>query len=351
MNRAFWRRRRVLITGHTGFKGAWLTSWLKESGAEVSGFALAPPTTPNLFDLAGGAEGMRSIQGDVRDEKALRDAYAEAKPEVVIHLAAQSLVRPSYEDPIGTYGTNVMGTVHLLECVRRGSHTRVVVVVTSDKCYENREWLWPYRENEPMGGGDPYSSSKGCAELVTAAYRSSFFSDPSAARISTVRAGNVIGGGDWSRDRLVPDLVRGFSRGTPVLIRNPNAIRPWQFVLDPLNGYLELAERLWDDPSRAGAWNFGPQESEVKPVRWVADRLAKAWGSGAEWRSVPSEGPHEATILKLDSSRARTLLGWEPRLPLDETVSWIADFHKALGGGEAAEAVLRAQVSRFESLD
>src|SRR5664280_393355 len=309
LNSSFWRGKRVLVTGHTGFKGSWLTQWLKRAGADVTGFALAPPTTPSLFDRARVGDGIRSIEGDIRDLDVLTRAVAEAKPGIIIHLAAQSLVRASYDDPVGTYATNVMGTVHLLDVVRRAESVRIVIVVTSDKCYENREWLWPYRENEPMGGKDPYSNSKGCAELVTSAYRTSFFNGASSPRVASVRAGNVIGGGDWAKDRLVPDLVRAFQSATPALIRNPGATRPWQFVLDPLAGYLKLAEALWNDGGFAEGWNFGPYDADVRPVRWIADRLAGAWGDGAAWRTEAGENPPEAVSLKLDSSRARTLLG------------------------------------------
>jgi len=349
LNSSFWRGKRVLVTGHTGFKGSWLTQWLKRAGADGTGFALAPPTTPSLFDRARVGDGIRSIEGDIRDLDALGRAVAEAKPEIVVHMAAQSLVRASYDDPVGTYATNVMGTVHLLDAVRRAGSARVVLVVTSDKCYENREWLWPYRENEPMGGKDPYSSSKACAELVTSAYRASFFNGASSPRVASVRAGNVIGGGDWAKDRLVPDLVRAFQSGTPTVIRNPGATRPWQFVLDPLAGYLRLAEALWNDGTLAEGWNFGPHDADVRPVRWIADRLAGAWGNGAAWRTEAGESPHEAFTLKLDSSRARMLLGWQPRVALESAIDWIVEFQKELDAGGDAAALLDRQIGRFEA--
>jgi len=349
LNSSFWRGKRVLVTGHTGFKGSWLTQWLKRAGAGVAGFALAPPTTPSLFDRARVGDGIRSIEGDIRDLDALTRAVADAKPEIVIHMAAQSLVRASYDDPVGTYATNVMGTVHLLDAVRRAESVRVVIVVTSDKCYENREWPWPYRENEPMGGKDPYSSSKACAELVTSAYRASFFKGVSSPRVASVRAGNVIGGGDWAKDRLVPDLVRAFQSGTPTLIRNPGATRPWQFVLDPLAGYLKLAEALWNDGGLAEGWNFGPYDTDVRPVRWIADRLAGAWGDGAAWRTEAGENPHEAFTLKLDSSRARALLGWQPRVAIESALDWIVEFQKELDAGGDAAALLDRQIGRFEA--
>lgn len=348
VNRDFWRNRRVFVTGHTGFKGSWLTQWLKRAGAGVTGFAFAPPTTPSLFDRARVGDGIRSIEGDIRDLDALTRAAAEAKPEIVIHMAAQSLVRASYDDPVGTYATNVMGTVHLLDAVRHAETVRVVIVVTSDKCYENREWLWPYRENEPMGGRDPYSSSKGCAELVTSAYRTSFFNGASSPRVASVRAGNVIGGGDWATDRLVPDLVRAFQSGTTALVRNPGATRPWQFVLDPLSGYLRLAELLWNDGRLAEGWNFGPQDAD-RPVRWLADRLAGVWGDGAAWRTEAGENPPEAHTLKLDSSRARNLLSWRPRVPLESALDWIVEFQKELDAGGDAAALLDRQIGRFEA--
>lgn len=350
MRPEFWRGKRVLVTGHTGFKGSWLTQWLKRAGGDVAGFAHAPPTTPSLFDRARVGDGIRSIEGDIRDLAVLTRAVADAKPEIIIHMAAQSLVRASYDDPIGTYATNVMGTVHLLDAVRRAESVRVVIVVTSDKCYENREWLWPYRENEPMGGKDPYSSSKGCAELVTSAYRTSFFNGASSPRVASVRAGNVIGGGDWAKDRLVPDLVRAFQSGTPALIRNPGATRPWQFVLDPLAGYLKLAEVLWNDGGLAEGWNFGPHDADVRPVRWIADRLAGAWGDGAAWRTEAGESPPEAFTLKLDSSRARALLGWQPRVALESALDWIVEFQRELDAGGDTAALLDRQIGRFEAM-
>jgi CDP-glucose 4,6-dehydratase len=348
VNASFWRGKRVLITGHTGFKGSWLTHWLQRAGAEVTGFALESPTTPSLFDLARIENRIRSIRGDVRDLDSLRRTVTEANPEIVIHMAAQSLVRASYEDPVGTYGTNVMGTVHLLESIRTIASVRIVVIVTSDKCYENREWDWPYREYEPMGGKDPYSSSKGCAELVTAAYRSSFFTGSNSPRVATVRAGNVIGGGDWSDSRLVPDLIRSFEMGAPAMIRNPTAIRPWQFVMDPLSGYLDLAEALWSNRELASGWNFGPSDADVRPVSWIADHLSRAWGEDAGWRTDGSEHPPEALTLKLDSSRARRLLRWEPRVSLATALEWIVEFHKELIAGGDASELLDSQVARYE---
>jgi CDP-glucose 4,6-dehydratase len=340
---SFWPSRRVFITGHTGFKGSWLALWLHEMGADVTGFALDPPTTPSLFERARIGELIHDHRGDVRDLAATHGKMAAANPEIVFHLAAQSLVRTSYDDPIGTYATNVMGTAHVLEAARR-ARPRVVIVVTSDKCYENREWLWPYREDEPLGGHDPYSSSKACAEIVTAAFRSSFRDGPS---IASVRAGNVIGGGDWAVDRLVPDCVRAFERGQCVKIRNPKATRPWQHVLEPLSGYVILAQRLFTEGERfAGAWNFGPGEDDVVPVATVVDRLANAWGIDHAWEREGQDGPHEAGSLKLDSSRARTLLGWRPRLRLSEALDWVVAWSRE---GDARSATVR-QIDDYRRL-
>jgi CDP-glucose 4,6-dehydratase len=341
VNRDFWRGKRVFVTGHTGFKGSWLVTWLKRLGAHVTGYALAPDETPNLFEAARVAGGIDSRIGDVRHFEPLRAALAGSEAEIVFHLAAQPLVRKSYESPVETYATNVMGTVHVLEAVRALKSVRAVVVVTSDKCYENREWPWPYRENDALGGRDPYSSSKACQELVAAAYRQSF---PGPA-IATARAGNVIGGGDWARDRLVPDLIRAFSAGEPAVIRNPASIRPWQHVLEPLHGYLLLAEKLADGERFPEAWNFGPYEHDVRPVRWIADALAARWSDGAQWQQDGSTHPHEAATLKLDSTRARTLLHWTPRLSLDESLDWIVEWHRAADW----RAITLQQIERYEA--
>ena len=355
MNPAFWKDRRVLITGHTGFKGSWLSLWLQEMGAEVIGYALPPPTQPSLFELAGVAEGMTSVIGDVRDLEGLQNVLTDHRPEIVVHMAAQALVRASYEQPVETYATNVMGTVHLLEAVRRSEGVRVVLVVTSDKCYENREWVWGYRENEPMGGHDPYSSSKGCAELVTAAYRSSFFAPGDYARhgvaVASARAGNVIGGGDWARDRLVPDIMDAFLEGRTARIRNPHAIRPWQHILDPLSGYLCLAERLWEHGSEyAGGWNFGPSTEEARPVGWIAKRLAELWGDDARWETDAGPHPHEAHYLKLDCSKAQTQLRWLPRIPLSVALNRIVAWYQGYRRGESARDITLADIQRFQDL-
>lgn len=350
MNAEFWHGKRVLLTGHTGFKGAWLTLWLRSLGARVTGFSLAPEGKPNLYEAANAGLGIDSIIGDLRDPTAVDAAVSRADPDILLHLAAQALVRRSYADPIGTYATNVMGTVHLLDAVRRRSKARAVVVVTTDKCYENREWVWAYREDESMGGHDPYSSSKGCAELVTAAFRRSYFA-ASTTGIASARAGNVIGGGDWSQDRLIADLIRGFSDGRAVLIRNPESVRPWQHVLDALSGYLLLAEKLHDDPRAfADAFNFGPSTDETVTVRYIADRLVARWGSGACWTQDTVSGPHEAHHLKLDSSKARHALSWRPRLPLDQALDWIVDWHCAHAAGHDMATFTRRQLGDYLAL-
>ena len=325
----FWKGKKVLVTGHTGFKGSWLCLWLQSLGAEVTGYALAPPSNPSLFEEARVAQGMVSLHGDIRDPEQMNRAMAGFQPEVVIHMAAQSLVRHSYLNPVETYATNVMGTVNVLEAVRQTASVRAAVIVTSDKCYENREWVWGYRENEAMGGYDPYSNSKGCAELVTSAYRQSFFRDGSAA-VASARAGNVIGGGDWAADRLVPDMVRAVADRRPVPIRNPHAIRPWQHVLEPLSGYLLLAQKLYEDGTAyAEGWNFGPREDDARPVQWIADQFTGLWGEGASWVLDGAEHPHEAHYLKLDCSKARMRLDWQPKWSLETSLRKIVAWQKA----------------------
>lgn len=354
-DRSFWRGRRVFLTGHTGFKGSWLSLWLDALGANATGYALAPPTQPSLFEQAEVAASIRSICGDIRNFEHLKNAIADCRPEVVIHMAAQSVVRRGYDDPIETYSSNVMGTVHLLEALRQLKLPCVVVNVTSDKCYANREWIWGYRENEPMGGRDPYSNSKGCAELVTTAYRESFFTpaafDRHGVALASARAGNAIGGGDWTADQLIPDLIRAFLAGRSCLIRNPSAMRPWQFVLEPLRGYLLLAERLTQDPSRfASGWNFGPVEDDAEPVSWIADELAHSWGNGAAWVRDAMEHPRENHFLKLDASQAKTVLGWHPALPLRQALYWIVEWYRAYQAGNPLLQRTRAQIERYEAL-
>lgn len=355
MNLQFWKGKKVFLTGHTGFKGGWLSLWLQSLGADVTGYSLQPPTNPSLFDIARVGEGMHSIIGDIRDLSNLQQAMQSANPNIVIHMAAQPLVRLSYKSPVETYATNVMGTVHLLESVRHTSTVRAVVNITTDKCYENKEWVWGYRENEPMGGYDPYSNSKGCAELVSSAYRSSFFNTNSFAQhgvaFATVRAGNVIGGGDWAKDRLVPDIIAAFEIGKPALIRNPHAIRPWQHVLDPLGGYLTLAEHLYQNgPDYAEAWNFGPYDEDAKPVSWIVDTMARLWGNGAQWEIEEGEHPHEATYLKLDISKARTRLNWHPALRLEEALERIIDWSQARTQGADTQKYTLRQIQDYQSL-
>ena len=355
MNTGFWQDKRVFLTGHTGFKGSWLSLWLQSMGAQVTGYALAPNTEPSLFDVARVGEGMRSITGDIRDLPSLQRALEEARPEIVMHMAAQPLVRYSYAHPVETYATNVMGSVHLLEAIRQTGGVKAVVMVTSDKCYENREWVWGYRESEAMGGYDPYSNSKGCSELVTAAYRSSFFNPAHYAQhgvaLASGRAGNVIGGGDWALDRLIPDIVRAIEHGREVIIRSPQAIRPWQHVLEPLSGYLHLAERLYSDGVEfAEAWNFGPHDHDARPVAWIVDHLARIWGDGAAYRIEPSAADlHEAHYLKLDCSKAHMALGWRPRWNLLHTLGKIAEWHKAQRSGGDMQAFTLAQISEYEA--
>ena len=343
-----WKGRRVLVTGHTGFKGGWLSLWLHQLGAEVTGFSLPAPTVPSLFEQTRLAELVNHVEGDVRDMDAVEAAVNAARPEVVFHLAAQSLVRYSYDNPIETYATNVMGTVHLLDACRRAESARAIISVTSDKCYENREWIWPYRESDPMGGHDPYSSSKGAAELVISAYRRSFFE--TGACIASVRAGNVIGGGDWATDRLIPDIVRAMISGERPLIRNPDSVRPWQHVMEALSGYLLIAERLLEERHEfANAWNFGPSEDDSKPVAWIADRMLEMWGAEG-WDRPAGEQPHEAKLLKLDCSKARAALGWRPRLSLEKALEKVVDWHKSVADGDDALEVSLRQLREYGDL-
>jgi CDP-glucose 4,6-dehydratase len=350
---ADWRGRSVFVTGHTGFKGSWLSLLLSELGAKVTGYALSPSTEPSLFDVARVGEAIeRSIIGDVRDYAALESALREARPDAVFHLAAQPLVRYSYDHPVETYDTNVMGTVHLLEAVRKVGGVKAVVAVTSDKCYENREWVHPYRESDPMGGHDPYSSSKGCAELVISAFRKSYFAPENLSThgtaIASVRAGNVIGGGDWSLDRLVPDLVRAYEAGETPVIRSPGAVRPWQHVLEALVGYVAIAQRLMrGEAGFADAWNFGPSEEDAQPVAWIVDKMAKSWGVDSAWQDWDGHIPHEAGLLRLDCSKARAELGWRPTLGLEEAIVSIVEWHKSVASGADARAVTIAQIERF----
>jgi CDP-glucose 4,6-dehydratase len=355
MNSEFWRGKRVLLTGHTGFKGSWLSLWLQSMGTQVVGYALVPPTSPSLFEVAGVGKGMTSIIGDIRDLEHLRRVFAEHQPQIVIHMAAQPLVRYSYVEPVETYSTNVMGTVNLLEAVRSTDGVKAVVNVTTDKCYENREWAWGYRENEPMGGYDPYSSSKGCAELVTAAYRNSYFHPAKykehGVAIASGRAGNVIGGGDWADDRLIPDILRAITQGNAVNIRNPHAIRPWQHVLEPLSGYLLLAQKLYEEgASYAEGWNFGPNDEDAKPVQWIVEKLTQAWGEGANWVLDGGDHPHEAHYLKLDCSKAKSRLDWHPKWHLDESLNVIVEWQRAYRNGKDMKAMTLNQIQQYSNL-
>jgi CDP-glucose 4,6-dehydratase len=351
----FWKHKTVLITGHTGFKGSWLSLWLQSRGADLIGYSLPPPTEPSLFEIAGIAKNMKSITGDIRDLDHFISTVEKYQPEIIIHMAAQSLVRFSYENPIDTYSTNVMGTAHVLEVARLIQCVKVLLVITSDKCYENKEWVWGYREKDPLGGRDPYSSSKGCAELVTAAYRDSFFlpneNGQPQTLIASTRAGNVIGGGDWAQDRLIPDIMKALVENLPTKIRYPNAIRPWQYVLEPLDGYLKLAENLWNNGSAfVGAWNFGPDEEAAKPVWWVADHLIDKWGNNASWISDPGENVHEATYLKLDCSKSRALLEWRPKLNIEKSLNLIVNWYKAYANGKDMRAITLEEIADYERL-
>ena len=352
VSQSTWAGRRVFLTGHTGFKGGWLALWLARLGAEVRGYSLDPYTTPNLFDVARIGERIDDLRGDIRDGVRLDTAIKEFAPEVVFHLAAQPLVRLSYADPITTYETNVLGTARVLDAVRRTPSVRAVVVITTDKCYENKEWIWGYRESDPLGGYDPYSSSKACSEIVAAAFRSSYFPAGNGVGIATARAGNVIGGGDWSMDRLIPDLVHGFLSGEPVAIRRPHAIRPWQHVLEPLHGYITLAERLLggDAARYSTAYNFGPSDGDAQTVEWIVKRMVETWGDGASWFVDGDPGVHEAGFLKLDASRARAELDWTPKLQLADGLDWLVEWYRAHAAGADMQAFTLSQIAAYEAL-
>ncbi|MDI6796354.1 MAG: CDP-glucose 4,6-dehydratase [Desulfatibacillaceae bacterium] len=351
INPDFWKGKRVFLTGHTGFKGAWLSLWLKHLGAVVTGYALDPPTSPSLFEAAHVGRGMDSSIADVRDFDRLARIVKGFQPQVIIHMAAQSLVRESYASPLETYSTNVMGTANVLEAARKTDSIEAIVIVTTDKCYENREWLWGYREDEALGGFDPYSSSKACAELATRAYYQSFFAQKGKG-VASVRAGNVIGGGDWAADRLLPDLARAFAQGAPAIIRNPDAVRPWQFVLDPLAGYLILAQKLAQEPEKFSLpFNFGPETASARPVRILADIAAAAWGKGAAWREEKDpKAPHEAHTLMLDSARARSLLNWRAKYDLATSVSKTLLWYKAFHQGQDAQKLTIDQIMEHQEI-
>lgn len=347
---SFWAGKKVLVTGHTGFKGSWLTLWLTKLGAEVSGLALDPSTSPAMFNLVGNDDAIDSHIGTVTDPAVVAGVMQSVKPDVIFHLAAQVLVRASYDDPIHTISTNVLGTANVLNAAREVENLQAIVIITSDKCYENLEWHWAYRENEAMGGHDPYSASKGCAELITASMRRSYYDDASSAWVGSARAGNVIGGGDWSADRLIPDIVKAFSVGEEVVIRMPEAIRPWQHVLEPLAGYLTLAQRLATGNGEvAEGWNFGPADSDARPVGWMVEQMAKRWGDGAGFR-IERDGPHEAKLLKLDCSKAQARLDWRPRLGLDTALEWVIDWYRGQVDGKDMRQISLDQIAAYESL-
>ena len=347
----FWHSKRVLLSGHTGFKGSWLSLWLQSMGADVCGVSLAPPTEPSLFDQAKVSNGMRHEIVDIRNFEKVDCVFQSFRPEIVIHMAAQPLVRLSYQEPIQTYATNIMGTVHILEASRRAKSVRAIVNVTTDKCYENREWVWGYREGDPMGGHDPYSSSKGCSELISSAYRRSFL-EAEGIGMATARAGNVIGGGDWAQDRLIPDIIRSLEQKDVLKIRNPNAIRPWQYVLEPLSGYLMLAEKLYLKASDvSGAWNFGPYDKDAKTVKWIVEKLSAKWGAITNLKLQSGEQPHEAHFLKLDISKAKQQLGWQPKWSLDTALDKINDWHRAWTDYEDMRAKCISQIHEYNVKD
>lgn len=346
----FWNGRKVLITGHTGFKGSWLSIWLQDMEADIRGISLAPPSKPSLFFEANVQNGLDHYVADIRDTNKTLTLIRDFQPEIIFHLAAQSLVRHSYSHPLDTYSTNVMGTVNVLDAARYTDSVRAIINVTTDKCYENHEWDWGYRENEPMGGFDPYSSSKGCSELISNAYRNSFFQN-SEIGLATARAGNVIGGGDWASDRLIPDILRALESNAPIQIRNPNAIRPWQHVLEPLSGYLILAQNLLKKKKTfAEPWNFGPNDEDARPVNWIAEKMCEKWGANAKWKSQDGDHPHEANYLKLDTSKARNRLQWAPRWKLETALEKIVEWHKEWVNGQNARKLCLTQINQYKNI-
>ena len=355
MNSNFWKNKKVLLTGHTGFKGSWLSIWLKKLGVELVGFSKDIPTKPSLFEIAKVSEGMTSITGNIEDFTAIQKVLKENKPEIVIHMAAQSLVRKSYEEPINTFATNVMGTVNLLQAVKTTGSTLVLINITSDKCYENKGTEKAFSENSPMGGYDPYSSSKGCAELVTSSFRDSFFNlkefERHGCSLSSVRSGNVIGGGDWAKDRLIPDIMNSISKRIPTQIRNTRSIRPWQFVLEPLFGYLILAQRMWEEGKEfSEPWNFGPDETDCKSVKWILEKISKEWDDGFSWKEDTRDNPHEAEMLKLDCNKAKKRLGWKTKLDVNETIEWTVNWYKEYFKNSDMKEYTENQIDKFMSL-
>lgn len=353
MNNNFWINKKIFVTGHTGFKGSWLCLWLHKLGAKVTGYALPPPTNPSLFELCDINSIVNSIIGDVRDSATLSKTIQGARPEIIFHMAAQPLVRESYKRPVDTYATNVMGTVNLFEAIRECKSVRAVVNVTTDKCYENKEWSWGYKENEPLGGYDPYSSSKACSELVTSAYRNSFFGNNKSGHfvaVASARAGNVIGGGDWADDRLIPDCIRSIIKREHILIRNPASIRPWQHVLEPLRGYMMLAQKLYEDGAKfSESWNFGPHDDDAKPVEWIVKRLCERWGTGASYKIDDGLHPHEAQYLKLDCSKVNSKLGWCPKWNLEKALDSIIEWTKSYSNGENLRSISIKQIEEYSS--
>jgi len=356
MNLSFWKGKKVLLTGHTGFKGSWLSLWLQKLGVNLIGYSLEPPSQPSLFELARVQTAMLSLKGDIRVLSNLIETIKTYKPEIVIHMAAQSLVRKSYENPLETYSTNVMGTINVLEAVRQVGGVKVLLNITSDKCYDNRESIWGYREDDPMGGYDPYSSSKACAELISAAYCHSFFHsksyDSHGTAIASARAGNVIGGGDWGENRLIPDIIKSFLNNEIAIIRYPDSIRPWQFVLEPLNGYLMLIEKLWDKGFEFnGGWNFGPDNDIHMPVSWIADSLTNLWGNGAGWiKDTKNNHYHEAYVLKLDCTKAKNKLGWFPKMPINKTLELIVDWYLSYSLGKDMHNISLSEIEKYEEM-
>lgn len=352
INKNFWKGKKVFITGHTGFKGSWLCLWLHSLDAEVTGYALNPPTTPNLFDPCKINTFINSHIADIQDIKALQEAINSARPEIIIHMAAQSLVIESYNNPVETYSVNVMGTINLFETIRKTKGIKAVVNITTDKCYENREWYWGYRENEPLGGYDPYANSKACSELVTSAYRNSFFNPKDyyahGVGLASARAGNVIGGGDWATDRLIPDCIRALLAKKKILIRNPDAIRPWQHVLEPLSGYLVLAQKLYENgPRFSEAWNFGPDDTDARTVEWIVQTICEKWGQNAAYEIDKGEHPHEAHYLKLDCSKAKSELGWYPWWNLEKAIDKVIEWTKAYKNKQNIKEVCLKQIDEY----